>query len=46
MIRTQNMVPAVYPDYSRDYQALLRLYDYTLNSVQFDARNLDYLLTL
>ncbi len=37
MLRTQNLVPEYYPEQSRDFQVLGRLYDYTLNALKFNV---------
>lgn len=36
MIRFQELVPDYYPEKSRDFQVLCRLYDYPLNSLMFN----------
>lgn len=41
VFRTQNKVPAVYCDQSRDFQLLCRLYDAVFNSVKFDIDSME-----
>lgn len=36
MIRTQNLVPEYYPEQSRDFQVLGRLFDYAVNGLKFN----------
>lgn len=43
IFRTQNKVPAVYCDQSRDFQLLCRLYDAVFNSVKFDIDSMEKL---
>ena len=36
ILKSEKMVPYVYPNESRDFQLLLRLYDYLINGVKHD----------
>lgn len=42
-IRFQNLTPEAYPNESRDFQLLCRLYDSIYNGVKFDADSIIYL---
>lgn len=42
MIRTQEMVPDVYIEKSRDFQVLCRLYDFAFNSLKYNIDSMQY----
>lgn len=44
LIRTQNNVPSIYVDESRDFQILARLYDCVLNGVKYDIDSIKNIL--